>query len=111
MINPSEGPGGNNYRNNIATCDPTVIGPGTVLDVEPGNMIGPTSQGMNDLIALDPKAQWDPDLYGTGRGGVRGGCMEERCLRDQPASDRDPRVTIPKPSTRPRQRPNHASTS
>ncbi len=29
-------------------CDPTVIGPGTVLTVEPGNMIGPTSQGMED---------------------------------------------------------------
>jgi hypothetical protein len=75
VINPSEGPGGNNYRNNIATCDPTVIGPGDVLDVEPGNMIGPTRQGMRDLIALDPNAEWDPNMYGAGRGGVRGGCM------------------------------------
>ena len=75
VINPTEGPGGANYRSNIATCDNTVIGPGTVLDVEPGNMIGPTKQGMQDLVALDPYADWDSDLYGEGRGGVTGGCM------------------------------------
>lgn len=75
VINPAEGPGGANYRDNIATCDPTVIGPGTVLQVEPGAMVGPTAQGMRDLIALDPLATWNPDLYGPGRGGVSGGCM------------------------------------
>jgi hypothetical protein len=74
VINPSEGPGGANYRANIATCDPTLIGPGTLLESEPGNMIGPTAQGMRDLIALDPYADWDPSLNG-GRGGIRGGCM------------------------------------
>jgi hypothetical protein len=74
-VNPSEGPGGAVYRDNIAMCDPTVIGPGTQLQVEPGNMVGPTRQGMRDLIALDPDAQWDPNLNGTGRGGVSGGCM------------------------------------
>jgi hypothetical protein len=74
VINPSEGPGGNNYRNNIATCDPTVIGPGTVLQVEPGNMVGPTRQGMSDLIAQDPNASWNTTLNG-GRGGIQGGCM------------------------------------
>ena len=75
VINPSEGPGGSNYRDNIATCDPTVIGPGTKLDVEPGNMIGPTKQGMKELYDQDKFAKWDPNLYGTGRGGVAGGCM------------------------------------
>jgi hypothetical protein len=75
VINPAEGPGGANYRDNIANCDPTVIGPGDVLDVEPGNMVGPTAQGMRDLIAQDPNAQWDPDLHGPGRGGVSGGCQ------------------------------------
>jgi len=63
------------YRSAIATCNTRVIGPGTVLDVEPGNMVGPTSQGMADLIALDPDAEWDPDLNGSGRGGIKGGCM------------------------------------
>ncbi len=75
VINPGEGPGGNNYRDNIATCDPTVIGPGTILQVEPGNMVGPTAQGMRDLVALDPNATWNPNLYGPGLGGVSGGCM------------------------------------
>jgi len=73
VVNPSEKPGGANYRANIATCDTTYIGPGTIMQVEPGNMIGPTRQGMGDLIALDPDAKWNPSLYG-GKGGVQGGC-------------------------------------
>jgi hypothetical protein len=74
VINPDEGPGGANYRDNIAECDPTVIGPGTILETEPGNMIGPTKQGIEDLIALDPGATWNENLYG-GQGGISGGCM------------------------------------
>jgi hypothetical protein len=66
--------GGNNYRNNIANCNATVIGPGTVLQVEPGNMIGPTRQGMADLIAQDPGASWNTSLNG-GLGGIQGGCQ------------------------------------
>lgn len=76
VINPVEGPGGDNYRDNIATCDPTVIGPGTVLEVEPGNMVGPTSQGIRDLIALDPDASWNTALN-DGQGGIEGGCMAD----------------------------------
>jgi hypothetical protein len=75
IINPDEGPGGNNYRNNIATCDPTVIEPGDVLTMEPGNMIGPTRQGVSDLIALDPDASWDELPDAPGNYGVVGGCM------------------------------------
>jgi hypothetical protein len=75
VINPDEGPGGANYRDNIANCDPTVIGPGTILQTEPGNMVGPTSQGIRDLIAQDPGANWNENLYGPGLGGVEGGCM------------------------------------
>ena len=73
VINPAEGPGGSNYRDNIATCDMTVIGPGTLLEVEPGDMIGPTKQGMSDLIALDKDAKWNKTLNGVG--GIEGGCM------------------------------------
>jgi hypothetical protein len=75
VINPTEGPGGANYRDNIATCDPTVIAPGDVLSAEPGNMVGPTTQGIRDLIAQDRSATWNPNLYGPGLGGVQGGCM------------------------------------
>jgi hypothetical protein len=38
-------------------------------------MVGPTRQGMRDLIALDPAARWNPNMYGPGKGGVEGGCM------------------------------------
>jgi hypothetical protein len=35
------------------------MGFGEVYTTEPGNMVGPTQQGINDLIALDPHARWD----------------------------------------------------
>lgn len=57
------GPGGNEYRNAIANCDRSVsIEIGDVLDVEPGNMPGPTGQGVDGrdgLVAKDPTAYWD----------------------------------------------------
>jgi Flp pilus assembly protein TadG len=57
-----EGPitGGDKYRDNIASCNGTVIEVGDTLQTEPGNMVGPTKQGVEDLIALDPDAEWDP---------------------------------------------------
>lgn len=74
VINPDEGPGGATYRENLASCDTTVIGPGTVLQTEPGNMVGPTSQGVSALIAQDPDAYWDASANG-GLGAPVGGCM------------------------------------
>ena len=52
--------GGNDYRDNIATATVSPIPIGTTLQSENGNMIGPTAQGVDDLIALDPNADWDP---------------------------------------------------
>jgi hypothetical protein len=66
--------GGNCYRDAISGCADRVVGPGTVLDVEPGNMVGPTRQGVDDLIAMDPSARWDTTMN-NGRGGIAGGCM------------------------------------
>lgn len=37
-------------------------------------MVGPTSQGVNALIAQDQSATWSPTANG-GRGGPVGGCM------------------------------------
>ena len=34
-------------------------------------MIGPTQQGVDELIDGDPDAWWDPSMYG-GRGGIQG---------------------------------------
>lgn len=52
--------GGDKYRENIASCNGLPIEIGDTLTTEPGNMIGPTKQGVEDLIALDPDAEWDP---------------------------------------------------
>jgi Flp pilus assembly protein TadG len=55
-------PGGDCYREAIAGCVTTPVGPGTVtplVDSEPGNMIGPTKQGVKTLVDADPDAEWD----------------------------------------------------
>ena len=81
--------GGDAYRDNIMSCNgyPTAIAaPGTVcpaatalttvedkvywaargcLRVETGNMIGPTVQGIRDLVARDLGARWIPGTAGA----------------------------------------------
>lgn len=54
------GVGGNTYRNNIGGCVGETYAVGDSLSVENGNMIGPTSQGVDDLLSLDKDAKWDP---------------------------------------------------
>ena len=56
-----ESTGGDDYRENIASCNGIPIEIGHTLESENGNMIGPTKQGVEDLIAQDPDAEWDPD--------------------------------------------------
>jgi len=51
--------GADRYRWNIANCNPSLYGPGDVIKTENGDMKGPTSQGMRDLINEDPGAYWD----------------------------------------------------
>ena len=51
--------GGSDYDWNIANCNPTIISIGDLLLMEPGNMVGPTNSGIDDLIARDPNARWD----------------------------------------------------
>jgi hypothetical protein len=51
--------GADRYRWNIANCNPSVVSVGEAHWVENGNMPGPTSQGMRELIALDPDAEFD----------------------------------------------------
>lgn len=47
------------YQENIANCNTTVISTGYIATQEPGNMMGPTIAGLEDLIAQDPNAYWD----------------------------------------------------
>lgn len=74
VIDGSQPPGGARYRAAIEGCATVPINPGTVLQTEPGNMIGPTQQGVNALIAQDPSASWSTAANG-GRGAPVGGCM------------------------------------
>lgn len=78
--------GANVYRANIGSCnglpssyaDPTTVCPATIGNadlaywaargcyaVETGNMIGPTAQGIGDLVALDPNARWIGGVGGS----------------------------------------------
>lgn len=63
--------GGAAYRNNICTCNDSPVELGVEYEIEPGNMIGPTYQGVGTLIAEDPNAWWDPSMN-DGRGGIQG---------------------------------------
>ncbi|MEE8488127.1 MAG: pilus assembly protein TadG-related protein [Gemmatimonadota bacterium] len=56
--------GGSDYRTNINSCvDPTItFSVGMEVDAEPGNMVGPTKQGFQDLIGLDPHAVWNSNM-------------------------------------------------
>jgi hypothetical protein len=55
------GHGASCYREEIATCvGPSPYGIGDDVPKKNGNMVGPTRQGVEDLIALDPNADWDP---------------------------------------------------
>jgi hypothetical protein len=51
--------GAEDYRNNIATCNPNLIKIGDTMTPENGNMSGPTRQGTKDLVDADPNAYWD----------------------------------------------------
>jgi len=56
--------GASTYRLNIAGCmgsNNTVVGVGDELQIEPGNMVGPTRQGLDDVFGADPDAVWDAD--------------------------------------------------
>ena len=56
---------------------------GDTLQSENGNMIGPTRQGVNDLIALDPNADWDPTTKS-----VIGSCAQSA----SPCASHSPRI-------------------
>jgi len=53
------GKGGAAYRRNICSCNASFIDLETEYLIEPGNMVGPTYQGVQELIDLDENAEWD----------------------------------------------------
>ena len=53
--------GASDYRANIDGCNPAEVHYNyDQYEPENGNMVGPTKQGMDDLIQQDSGAQWDP---------------------------------------------------
>ena len=52
-------PGAAAYRRNICSCNLSSIALGAEYPIEPGNMVGPTWQGVNELVNDDPDARWD----------------------------------------------------
>ena len=65
--------GGSDYDWNIANCNTSIYKWGDPLVQEPGNMVGPTIQGITALIAKDPGAYWD-----TSTNGVKNSAFPER---------------------------------
>lgn len=51
--------GADDYRWSIGNCNVDIMEFGQTFVAKPGNMVGPTKQGMGDLIARDPDAYWD----------------------------------------------------
>ena len=78
--------GANVYRNNIVNGTSSYVAVSDILQVEPGNMVGPTQQGVNSLINQDPGAYWDPNY------GVEGGVVNSTAGPD--GSSASPRVVI-----------------
>jgi hypothetical protein len=51
--------GADDYREAISGCKTGTVETDTLLEAEPGNMVGPTRQGVDDLVLQDPNAHWD----------------------------------------------------
>jgi Flp pilus assembly protein TadG len=54
-----ENRGADDYRWSIGNCNTDIMAFGQTFVAKPGNMVGPTKQGMEDLIDRDPNAYWD----------------------------------------------------
>jgi hypothetical protein len=51
--------GGDRYRENIANCNSSSVSIGDTPWTQNGNLVGPTKQGVNELIDQDPGATWN----------------------------------------------------
>jgi hypothetical protein len=79
--------GGNDYRQALANCVSGNFEIGDYLDKENGNMIGPTRQGINDIIALDPSATWNPVSKQ-----VENSCWQTNSCPGNPGITQSPRI-------------------
>jgi Flp pilus assembly protein TadG len=51
--------GASDYEWNIENCNTTAMEPNVLITAEPGNMVGPTRAGVENLVARDPGAYWN----------------------------------------------------
>ena len=58
-------PGASNYRDNIGYCAPLSVYCQQSYEVESGNMVGPTKQGVLDLIGPNPDIYISPGRYSS----------------------------------------------
>ena len=86
-------PGAAVYRTNICECNMTEVQIGDSVDVQPGNMIGPTDQGIEELISEDRDAYWVDDP--SGGGSVKGSSMGNNWM----ASPRVVKIALVDPTT------------
>lgn len=68
----SFGGGASAYRNDICSCNNSSVQLGTPYPIKTGNMVGPTWQGVGELIKDDPSAYWDAATQ-TVKGSTFGG--------------------------------------
>ena len=74
-VRMADSAGGNDYRTNIATCSNDIITCQQTYGLEPGNMIGPTLQGVNDLtgtpadiyMGVGEYMDWQGNMSNTSR--------------------------------------------
>src|SRR5262249_26235012 len=56
-------PGANAYRSNITNCNPATTYVGVPMQIQTGDVSGPTRQGIDSLISQGPSATWVPPVY------------------------------------------------
>ena len=77
--------GAADYRDDWSGCSSGGFKIGDYLQKENGNMVGPTMQGVGDLIDLDPSATWN----GTN---VANSCWETGSCVGNPGATQSPRI-------------------
>lgn len=85
-------PGGDQYRTNIFNCTSWPVGVGDTVVAENGNMVGPTAQGVRELIALDPYATWNTETKT-----VENSCAQARINPCGPISPRSVAIAMVDP--------------
>ena len=75
------GGGAAEFEHSICSCNDAEVYLNTDYDLKPGNMVGPTKQGITNLMKQDASAKWSPTADG-GKGGVTGSKWSD--WRDSP---------------------------